>query len=113
MPKENNLQRKGIYNLTEEAENDLKGIWVYIGENNQFAADKLIETFFEKFQLLAENKEIGRRQDDFVIEMRMFPFKKYQIYYFPTDEGVEIYRILHGSRDIESEFENFFEGLEE
>lgn len=63
--------------------------------------------------MLANNKQIGRRQDSFIIEMRMFPFKKYHIYYFPTDEGVEVYRVLHGSRDVEGEFENYFEGLKE
>ncbi len=113
MPKENNLEKQGIYILTAEAENDLKEIWVYIAENNRSAADKLIEGIFEKFQLLADNKEIGRRRDDFIIEMRVFPFKKYYIYYFPNEEGVEIYRVLHGSRDIESEFEDYFEGLKE
>ncbi len=43
--------------------------------------------------------------------MRMFPFKKYHIYYFPTAGGVEIYRVVHGARDTEGEFERFFEGL--
>lgn len=113
MPKENNLQKQGIYFLTAEAENDLKEIWAYIAENNRSAADKLIEGFFDKFQLLADNKEIGKRQDNFIIEMRMFLFKKYNIYYFPTDEGAEIYRVLHGSRDIKGEFEDYFEGLSE
>lgn len=113
LPKENSLKKRGIYSLTIDAENDLKEIWVYIAENNQAVADKLIEGFFGRFQLLADNKEIGRRQNDFIIEMRMFPFKKYQIYYFPTDEGVEIYRVLHGSRDIKGEFEEYFEGLKE
>jgi toxin ParE1/3/4 len=66
-----------------------------------------------KFELLANNREIGRREDDFIIEMRMFPFKKYHIYYFPTETGVEIYRVMHGARDNEGEFENYFEGLKE
>ena len=56
---------------------------------------------------------MGKRQDDFIVEMRMFPFKKYHLYYFPTDDGIEIYRVLHGSRDIEGLFEDFFVGLKE
>jgi len=43
----------------------------------------------------------------------MFPFKKYHIYYFPIEDGVEIYRVLHGARDNEGEFEDYFEGLKE
>jgi len=64
--------------------------------------------------LLADNKEVGKRQDDFVVDMRMFPFKNYNIYYFPTENGgVEIYRILHTRRNIEDLFEDYFEGLKE
>ncbi len=64
-----------------------------------------------RFELLADNREIGRRQDDFIVEMRMFPFKKYYIYYFPIAGGVKIYRVLHGARDAEGDFEEFFERL--
>jgi len=95
------------------AEADLDEIWNYISEANDLAADKFMRDLAGKFQLLADNKEIGKRQDDFIVEMRMFPFKKYHIYYFPTADGVEVYRVLHGSRDAAGEFEDFFEGLKE
>ena len=61
---------------------------------------------------MAENKELGTWQDGYIGEMRMFPFKNYHIYYFSADEGVEIYRVLHGRRDIEGLFEGYFGGLE-
>lgn len=93
------------------ADADLDEIWNYISEYNEDAAAKFMRDLARKFQLLADNKEIGRRQDDFIVEMRMFPFKKYHIYYFPTAEGAEIYRVVHGRRDNEGEFEDFFEGL--
>jgi toxin ParE1/3/4 len=99
--------------IAPSAESDLDEIWQYLAENNEAAAEKFIRELARKFQLLADNKEIGRRQDDFIVEMRMFPFKNYHIYYFPTDEGVEIYRVLHGRRNIEGLFEEYFEGLKE
>ncbi len=99
--------------ITPLAEADLDEIWNYISEYNEPAADKFMRDLAAKFQLLADNKEIGKRQDDFIVEMRMFPFKKYHIYYFPTAGGVEIYRVLHGARDAEGEFEDFFEGLKQ
>jgi len=101
------------FTITPLAEADLDEIWNYISEYNEPAADKFMRELAKKFQLLANNREIGRRQDDFIIEMRMIPFKKYHIYYFPTEGGVEIYRILHGVRDNEGEFEDYFEGLKE
>lgn len=97
------------FTLAPSAATDLDEIWHYLAENNEAAAEKFIRELAAKFQLLANNRELGRRQDDFLVEMRMFPFKKYYIYYFPTDEGVEIYRVLHGRRDIEGLFEEFFE----
>lgn len=100
------------YELARLAVSDLKEIWAYIAENNSHAADRLIDDFSRKFQLLAQNPAIGRDQSDYIVGMRAYPFKKYLIYYFPTDFGVEIYRVLHGARDIESLFEDFFEGLE-
>jgi len=101
------------FTLAPLAETDLKAIWNYISEYNEDSANKFIRDISKKFELLAQNNQIGRRRDDFIIEMRVFPFKKYYIYYFPNEEGVEIYRVLHGSRDIESEFEDYFEGLKE
>jgi toxin ParE1/3/4 len=101
------------FTIAPSAESDLDEIWQYLDENNEAAAEKFIRELAKKFELLAENKEIGKRQDDFLIEMRMFPFKKYQIYYFPTGDGVEIYRVLHGRRDIEGMFEGYFAGLDE
>jgi plasmid stabilization system protein ParE len=45
--------------------------------------------------------------------MRLFPFKNYHVYYFPIADGVEIYRVLHGKRNTEELFEDYFEGLKE
>ena len=64
-----------------------------------------------KFQMLAENPIAGRNQPHYIVGMRSFPHKKYIIFYFPIENGVEIYRVFHGARKIESLFEDFFEGL--
>ncbi len=99
------------YELTEPAKSDLKDIWTYIAENNPNAADKFMREFAKKFQLLADNPKIGRAHDEYILNLRSFPYKDYVIFYFPIDNSVEIYRVLHGARDIESLFEEFFEGL--
>lgn len=100
------------YELAEAARNDLKNIWTYIAENNPNSADKFMRQFAMKFQLLADNPKIGRTHDKFVFNLRSFPYKDYVIFYFPVENGVEIYRVLHGARDIDSLFEEFFEGLQ-
>lgn len=101
------------FNVAPLAETDLAEIRHYIAERNEDAADKFIRDLAAKFELLAENPAIGKRQDDFLVEMRLFPFKNYNVYYFPGDDsGVEIYRVLHARRNIEELFGNYFEELE-
>lgn len=99
------------FELTEPARNDLKEIWSYIAERNPTSADRILRTFKEKFQLLAENPKIGKSQDSFIVNLRRFTFKEYVIFYFPTENGVEIYRVLHGARNIDDLFEDYFQGL--
>jgi len=99
------------FELTEPARSDLKEIWFYIAERNPNSADRILRTFKEKFQLLAENPQLGRAQHNLIFNLRSFPYKTYTIFYFPTESGVEIYRVLHGARNIEDLFEDYFQGL--
>lgn len=99
--------------ISETARRELKEIFAYIAEHNVSAARKVIEELSAKFDLLEANPKLGRSQDGLIVEMRLFPHKGYHIYYFPIPGGVEIYRVLHGARDAEGEFENYFEGLKE
>ncbi len=102
-----------ITNLSAFAEADLKEIWIYIGEKNPVSADKLVNELLEKFQLLAKTSGLGKKRDDLLINLRIFPHKKYLIFYFPIEGGVEIYRVLHSSRDINHLFSDYFKGLSE
>jgi toxin ParE1/3/4 len=99
------------FELSAGAAANLKDIWNYIAERNPAAADKFMREFAKKFQLLANNPKIGRTHDEFILNLCSFPHKDYVIFYFPNENGIEIYRILHSARDVESLFEDFFEGL--
>ncbi len=99
------------FKLTEDTRQDLKEIWIYIAEFSPNSADKKLREFKEKFQLVASNPKIGRSHDNLIINLRSFPHKDHIIFYFQVENGVEIYRILHGARNIEDLFENYFEGL--
>lgn len=97
--------------LSRFARTDLDEIWSFLNENNSPAADKLIKDFLQKFRMLAENPNLGKRQDKYFLNLRSFPFKNYLIFYIPTDFGIEIFRIIHSSRNIEGLFDDFFENL--
>jgi len=80
--------------------NDIKETWHYFSEQDETAAERLIRAILEKCEFLSRNPKIGRERNDLIVNLRLFPFKKYNIFYFPTENGIEIYRVLHGSRDV-------------
>ena len=92
--------------FSETSRNDIESIWQYIAENNPQAANNFLLQLKDKFELLANTPKIGRLRQDVMLELRSFPYKKYVIFYFPTDEGIEIFRVVHGSRDIETLFDD-------
>jgi toxin ParE1/3/4 len=99
------------YDLTEFAVADLKEIWIYFAEHNVSSAQKFVKELMQKFDLLAENPKMGTLRQTYIVGMRSFPYKRYVIFYFPTENGIEIYRVIHDARDIDDLFESQFEGL--
>lgn len=89
-----------IFRLSPLADADLNEIWDFISVDSDETADKFIVVLTEKFELLANHPLIGRTRNDFKANLRSFPYGSYNIYYFPTDFGVLIYRVLHAARDI-------------
>ena len=93
------------------AEEDLRKIWAYVAERNPEAASKLIKDITGKFTLLRDHPLMGRDQSRLLVNLRSFVVRDYFIFYQPFDDGVEILRVLHGSRDIESIFDGFLDSL--
>ncbi len=97
--------------LSAFARADLEEIHSYIAEDDVATADKLIDELFEKFRLLARNSALGRTRHELLLNLRSFPHRRYTIFYFPNDNGIEIYRVLHSSRDTDSLFDEAIESL--
>lgn len=89
-------------NFTTSARDDLREAWSYIAENNIEAANRIAEEIDEVCIVLADNPMLGKTLVGEVENLRIFPCKHYGIFYTPTDYGVEIYRVLHSARDIDS-----------
>jgi toxin ParE1/3/4 len=92
------------YVLTGQAKKDLDEINEFIAEDDPQAANRFLDAFAQKSQMLVQFPEIGRCWDDIVPPLRSFPLGKYLIFYRPIQEGVEIVRILSGYRDFEAIF---------
>lgn len=87
-----------------EADNDLLDIWLFIAQDSPNNADHFLERIRDKFWGLAESPEIGSNRSTLKEGLRSYPIGSYLIFYFPLTDGVEIVRVLHGARDIESLF---------
>ncbi len=104
-------QTANNYQLSEPAKLDLKEIWTHFAEYNQNSAEKLLKEFAKKFTLIANNQKIGRNHDELILNLRSFPHKNYLVFYFPIENGIEIYRVIHGAMDIDNLFDEIIEGL--
>ena len=49
---------------------------------------------------------MGRRRPELAPNIRSLTVGRYVVFYQPLFRGIEVVRVLHGSRDIESIFEN-------
>lgn len=97
--------------ISASAAEDLKDIWDYVAQHGENSAVKLVKEINRKFILLRDNPLVGREQNQFLVGLRSFVIKNYFIFYLPLEDGIDILRVLHSSRDIESIFENFFDSL--
>jgi toxin ParE1/3/4 len=86
------------------ARSDLAEIWDYIADDNETRADAFVDLIDQKFQELARYPNMGRSCDELEEGLRSFPVGRYVIFYQVIPEGLEIIRILHGSRDLNTIF---------
>lgn len=94
------------------AEEDLEEIWGFVAERDVEAADRLLDEIAGRFDHLLAYPEAGRVRHELLVNLRSLPVKRYVIFYQPTDDGVEIFRVLHGSRDVQSEFDSLIDSAE-
>jgi len=81
---------------------DLADIWAFIAEDSVKHADRFAVLIDSQFRALARQPRIGRSRPELATDLRSFPVSRYIIFYVPVPKGVEIVRVLHGARDIES-----------
>jgi len=91
------------YRLAELACIDLAEIRRYVAEDNPVAADRLLATFFKTFGIVATHPELGTARPQYKGgDLRSFSVGNYVIFYRSTGSIVEVARVLHGARDIDS-----------
>ncbi|MBN2064086.1 MAG: type II toxin-antitoxin system RelE/ParE family toxin [Sedimentisphaerales bacterium] len=83
------------------ARDDLLDIWLFIADDRVSAADRWLDTIDAECSLVADNPLIGRARPELGDHIRCLPVGDYIVYYLPSDGGVLVVRVLHGSRDVD------------
>lgn len=93
----------------EAAKHDLVAQWLWYAEHsNTEVADRFLRAVEDTLSLLSAQPgsglsfRVGRPE---LVGMRRFPvadgFDKILLFYFPLPNGVDLVRVIHGSRDLE------------
>ena len=90
---------------TSPALQDVLSIVTYIGERNVSAADHWLSQLDRILELLAKNPELGERIDALGHNVRRQVLGSFLVFYRPSIDGIELLRVLHGSRRIEDLFD--------
>ncbi len=100
------MSRRAVY--LPDALADLHQIWAYLADQSQSgeAASRLIDAIDDRAQLYAENPELGTPRFELAPGVRCFSVARYVALYLPTQWGIEIIQVIHGSRDIPEHFRN-------
>jgi toxin ParE1/3/4 len=85
--------------FSPSARRDLNEIIEYIARDKPGAAARHTDRLEDACRTLADNSDIGTPRDDLILNLRCFSVGNYVIYFRPTPDGIDVVRVLHGSRD--------------
>lgn len=91
-----------IVSRSPQAETDLETILEDLQQKNPAVAERYAAEFYDKGKALAQFPEIGRSRLEIAPHLRSTLVHPYVIFCRVKDDGVQILRILHGSRDLRS-----------
>lgn len=87
---------------TPAAEQDLENIFLHIGREQQSprAAARVIRDIVEKADTYAAEPLLAMIRHEFGPSIRAFYVHRYVIFYRAAAQGIEVIRVIHGSRDM-------------
>jgi toxin ParE1/3/4 len=89
------------YRLTSPARADLRRIWQYVAAFSEARADRLVDDLIARLQDIADQPLLlGAEDEDFDSGCRTSPVGDYVVFYRVVPGGIDIMRVIHGSRDI-------------
>ena len=67
--------------VSDQAQEDLTEIWLYIAADSPTAADSFLDLILEKCSLLCQTPQMGRSREELLSGLRSFPCKRYVVFY--------------------------------
>jgi toxin ParE1/3/4 len=87
-----------------KAAEDIAAVWDFIADDNPDAADYWVDQLDTQLRLLATQPLMGRARDELAPGIRSFPFGRHLVFYLPIGDGIDVVRVLHGTRDVDTVF---------
>ncbi len=87
-----------------DAESDVIEIEIYIAEDSVAEADRWVDRLDERLRLWATQPALGRPREELAPSLRSMPFGRYVVFFAATQDGIDIVRVLHSSRDVDANF---------
>ncbi len=95
------------FRLTKPALKDIEQIADYIAQTAGVAqADVFLDELNQKLVKVAQFPKLGRQRDEIFPNVRSLTLKTYLILYLPTQNGIDILRVVSGYRDLAHLFED-------
>ena len=91
------------YRLRPRALADVDELWDYTKDAwSEQRAVRYVTALHDDLQMFAEQPGLGRARDDLMRGLRGYLSSRHVIFYQSAEWGIDIVRILHVSRDIDS-----------
>jgi plasmid stabilization system protein ParE len=91
--------------LTDQAEQDIKDIWLYIACDSVQAAENVVTGFEQAFCKLASSPYIASKREELTATpVRFWIVHNYYIIYNPDTSPLQILRIISSYQDIKTHY---------
>lgn len=82
---------------------DLAEIWAFIADDSEANADRFLARLEAKLKLLATQPRMGRERPELMADVRSFPYARYVVFFVAQPDGIDIVRVLHSGRDVNTD----------
>jgi toxin ParE1/3/4 len=84
-----------------QARLDLIEIWSFIADDNEAAADRMLDRFERALRTLRDRPMAGRQRPELAPGLRSFPVGNYILFYLALPNGIDLVRVRSSYLDIE------------